>query len=125
MIRRPPRSTRTDTLFPYTTLCRASGIPIADAGEIRGEIRQALRHEMHHFALALNASAHGEHAGRQDDAPILFEDLRPDDEIGDAGFVFAGDEHHALGAAGPMSDQHDTGGIPPAAVADFPRLLAC
>src|SRR3546814_16496120 len=24
MIRRPPRSTRTDTLFPYTTLCRAS-----------------------------------------------------------------------------------------------------
>src|SRR3546814_834440 len=25
MIRRPPRSTRTDTLFPYTTLCRSSG----------------------------------------------------------------------------------------------------
>src|SRR3546814_10610056 len=27
MIRRPPRSTRTDTLFPYTTLFR-SGLPI-------------------------------------------------------------------------------------------------
>src|SRR3546814_17460873 len=25
MIRRPPRSTRTDTLFPYTTLCRSQG----------------------------------------------------------------------------------------------------
>src|SRR3546814_16415456 len=25
MIRRPPRSTRTDTLFPYTTLCRSFG----------------------------------------------------------------------------------------------------
>src|SRR3546814_7974589 len=25
MIRRPPRSTRTDTLFPYTTLVRARG----------------------------------------------------------------------------------------------------
>src|SRR3546814_13422050 len=23
MLRRPPRSTRTDTLFPYTTLCRS------------------------------------------------------------------------------------------------------
>src|SRR3546814_16946434 len=23
MMRRPPRSTRTDTLFPYTTLCRS------------------------------------------------------------------------------------------------------
>src|SRR3546814_18544662 len=27
MIRRPPRSTRTDTLFPYTTLFRSSAIP--------------------------------------------------------------------------------------------------
>src|SRR3546814_2945277 len=27
MIRRPPRSTRTDTLFPYTTLFRSSGAP--------------------------------------------------------------------------------------------------
>src|SRR3546814_7806890 len=26
MIRRPPRSTRTDTLFPYTTLFRSRGI---------------------------------------------------------------------------------------------------
>src|SRR3546814_1738305 len=27
MIRRPPRSTRTDTLFPYTTLFRSIGVP--------------------------------------------------------------------------------------------------
>src|SRR3546814_14484682 len=27
MIRRPPRSTRTDTLFPYTTLFRSSSKP--------------------------------------------------------------------------------------------------
>src|SRR3546814_6105757 len=27
MIRRPPRSTRTDTLFPYTTLFRSAAIP--------------------------------------------------------------------------------------------------
>src|SRR3546814_19914660 len=26
MIRRPPRSTRTDTLFPYTTLFRSNGV---------------------------------------------------------------------------------------------------
>src|SRR3546814_5456274 len=32
MIRRPPRSTRTDTLFPYTTLFRAPTQPSADAG---------------------------------------------------------------------------------------------
>src|SRR3546814_2586426 len=28
MIRRPPRSTRTDTLFPYTTLFRSDAIPL-------------------------------------------------------------------------------------------------
>src|SRR3546814_7730502 len=27
MIRPPPRATRTDTLFPYTTLCRSRGRP--------------------------------------------------------------------------------------------------
>src|SRR3546814_10881334 len=30
MIRRPPRSTRTDTLFPYTTLFRSSTKPKSD-----------------------------------------------------------------------------------------------
>src|SRR3546814_16676908 len=34
MIRRPPRSTRTDTLFPYTTLFR-SAISAAEAAEVR------------------------------------------------------------------------------------------
>src|SRR3546814_12894989 len=28
MIRRPPRSTRTDTLFPYTTLCRSKALAL-------------------------------------------------------------------------------------------------
>src|SRR3546814_12007597 len=33
MIRRPPRSTRTDTLFPYTTLFRSRGEQHIDAPE--------------------------------------------------------------------------------------------
>src|SRR3546814_19526868 len=33
MIRRPPRSTRTDTLFPYTTLFRSDGIAHIPEGE--------------------------------------------------------------------------------------------
>src|SRR3546814_12122457 len=37
MIRRPPRSTRTDTLFPYTTLFRSALIgPVGGPAEIRG-----------------------------------------------------------------------------------------
>src|SRR3546814_2677032 len=37
MIRRPPRSTRTDTLFPYTTLFRS--LPL-EAGQGLGQLRQ-------------------------------------------------------------------------------------
>src|SRR3546814_4459761 len=33
MIRRPPRSTRTDTLFPYTTLCRSNVLKTFDLGQ--------------------------------------------------------------------------------------------
>src|SRR3546814_5205124 len=36
MIRRPPRSTRTDTLFPYTTLFRSVGFT-AEVLRIRGD----------------------------------------------------------------------------------------
>src|SRR3546814_18204811 len=35
MIRRPPRSTRTDTLFPYTTLFRSRGTAVRKAGPWR------------------------------------------------------------------------------------------
>src|SRR3546814_17626829 len=36
MIRRPPRSTRTDTLFPYTTLFRS----VVDSDQTRFELRE-------------------------------------------------------------------------------------
>src|SRR3546814_14635398 len=40
MRRRPSRSTRTDTLFPYTTLVRSKGVEIGDgfaAARLKGE----------------------------------------------------------------------------------------
>src|SRR3546814_19162076 len=48
MIRRPPRSTRTDTLFPYTTLFRSCAVAAAECesvfpeGRIRSRRRPAL-----------------------------------------------------------------------------------
>src|SRR3546814_18617519 len=38
MIRRPPRSTRTDTLFPYTTLFRSAVDVDRRAGDIGGRV---------------------------------------------------------------------------------------
>src|SRR3546814_9816843 len=43
MIRRPPRSTRTDTLFPYTTLVRSPRAdPIADIRAVEAREHQPL-----------------------------------------------------------------------------------
>src|SRR3546814_12853374 len=46
MIRRPPRSTRTDTLFPYTTLCRSRIVGYAYAVPFRK--RPAYRYTVKH-----------------------------------------------------------------------------
>src|SRR3546814_8749736 len=57
MIRRPPRSTRTDTLFPYTTLFRSDDkldlgrvIPIGRIGRVLVRLAIAPReqHDQHH-----------------------------------------------------------------------------
>src|SRR3546814_9010843 len=60
MIRRPPRSTRTDTLFPYTTLFRS-----------RLQQRDARLHGVQERRGRRSAAAvmrHQQHLGRQRDA---------------------------------------------------------
>src|SRR3546814_16992162 len=44
MIRRPPRSTRTDTLFPYATLVRSTALLGAERRARRGRLRQGDDH---------------------------------------------------------------------------------
>src|SRR3546814_8589841 len=54
MIRRPPRSTRTDTLFPYTTLFRSPHSSRWPAGAV----------ERHHAEPAARCRRRGAGAGR-------------------------------------------------------------
>src|SRR3546814_18965382 len=49
MIRRPPRSTRTYTLIPYTTLCRSAQFGRPDRSDIAGQ-RRADRPPVHQVA---------------------------------------------------------------------------
>src|SRR3546814_9018808 len=62
MIRRPPRSTRTDTLFPYTTLFRSrlrQYQQIVVAFQIARPVGEALATVMHLFELvALDHRSH-------------------------------------------------------------------
>src|SRR3546814_15183698 len=57
MIRRPPRSTRTDTLFPYTTLFRSTGLGSnrlfgdAELQPMRGQLAVLLPQPEVYYAL--------------------------------------------------------------------------
>src|SRR3546814_2814410 len=75
MIRRPPRSTRTDTLFPYTTLFRA----ILDQPE-QPRTRIALLRQRGQRADLDEAEAEVRHRVR--DAGVLVETRRDADGIG-------------------------------------------
>src|SRR3546814_8943393 len=52
MIRRPPRSTRTDTLFPYTTLFRSLGAGAVIDGDGVAGLDKVPRHRPAHNAGA-------------------------------------------------------------------------
>src|SRR3546814_14775473 len=54
MIRRPPRSTRTDTLFPYTTLFRSADVTDM---QLPGGRRRETRGDGHGAALAPGRAA--------------------------------------------------------------------
>ena len=60
-------------------------------------------------ALALQAAVDADQAGAEDLAAVSFELVRPDDDIGDTGLVFQGQEDHPLGGAGALTDQHQPG----------------
>src|SRR3546814_4580488 len=88
MIRRPPRSTRTDTLFPYTTLFRSPG----GAEGKRGHQE--------------DGQGHGDHGRGVDGGKLLHPllDLRPTsvgflnhtDDAGEGG-IFRRSEEHTSG----------------------------
>src|SRR3546814_10793892 len=71
MIRRPPRSTRTDTLFPYTTLFRSPHHDLTMTSELLvsalpGELRAAVRRDgILDDLLILREGAPGAAAGAQ------------------------------------------------------------
>src|SRR3546814_8957538 len=71
MIRRPPRSTRTDTLFPYTTLFRSVGCRIDALDNLRGDPpvaddQRSRRHDIAPELVALVGDPHQPAQGYQD-----------------------------------------------------------
>src|SRR5271163_2037368 len=73
--------------------------------------------KVHDFALTLNTTADSKHGGAEDGAAMLFENLGPDHEIGNAGLILQGDEYDTLGRARPLSDKNKPRDLKPASVA--------
>src|SRR3546814_14757231 len=74
MIRRPPRSTRTDTLFPYTTLFR-SGVALGVLAWVRSPAMARGEHD--HWRVGGHRVEEG--IGRQIDSAVLVERRDPAD----------------------------------------------
>src|SRR3546814_8591246 len=78
MIRRPPRSTRTDTLFPYTTLFRSHRPAEDDRSSDHAAAGQLVhRHEVGAVAQHRDLDQHSDEPGRRGDdvTPIAGLDL--------------------------------------------------
>src|SRR3546814_13550933 len=89
MIRRPPRATRTDNLFPYTTLFRSHG---GSAGAGAGEAGDRL--------LADRPVHHGGQHAEHDAAP-------PHDVVGAGEVEEIAAEPDAEERAEPVAEEHD------------------
>src|SRR3546814_12155477 len=103
MIRRPPRSTRTDTLFPYTTLFRSARAENRDPRNLRGLTVVALRQP--------------QRLSKRNRATMIFERLRTHRVRGLRPFLAAGSVMLALSAielgasgVGAQPDQAASGG---------------
>ena len=96
----------------------------AHAGQQRGQVVEALGDDVNDVALALDLAAHAHHRRAEHDAPVLLEQVGPDDEIGDVGLVLQRDEHHPLRRSGLLTKQHQAGDVDPSAVARVPQLRA-
>src|SRR3546814_18625472 len=108
MIRRPPRSTRTDTLFPYTTLFRSDRahldpMPLRIAHELRGGV------QAHRLRI--------EDAAREDRGMMAFQPRRHIDELGEGlGMAFG----NAVTAETPDMFETSRHGVGPIAAAPHP-----
>src|SRR3546814_15167301 len=92
MIRQPPRVTRTDTRFPYTTLCRSAvdlgaldlGVPVRaldqahrdEAAVAAGEVGDPADHERRALEVRLDDDAKAVPAGQRRVRPRAFEHVQ-------------------------------------------------
>src|SRR3546814_19880039 len=89
MIRRPPRSTRTDTLFPYTTLFRSGPDPVQSGSILMKRPVKLL------MALAIAAAASGSALAQAAD-PVV-EQARAQGVVGEQADGYLGFAHSAAG----------------------------
>ena len=69
----------------------------------------AVRFDVDDAALDLEDSFDIEEAGTRDDDAIALEEIGSDDDVGDAGFVFHGQEDEAFGSARALTRDNTSG----------------
>src|SRR3546814_9436426 len=78
MLRRPPRSTRTDTLFPYTTLCRSMGYTMLVGNDTKTPVSAMLVESYTHTRKA-QAEAPADGFGRNNNDELQQASMRSEE----------------------------------------------
>src|SRR5262249_43945467 len=77
----------------------------------RGPVLQILGDDMDDALLALQLAAAVEQRRAERGAAKALEDRRPDDQVGDPGFVFEGDKDDSVGASRALADEDEPGDL--------------
>src|SRR3546814_14979692 len=75
MIRRPPRITRTDTLFPYTSLFRSQMLRFREASRFHARLDGAVEIDEHHHPELRRETGEGDEAHRRGDGDGVVEEI--------------------------------------------------
>ena len=57
-------------------------------------VHHPVRHQMHDAALPADLAEHAHQPSAEQDAALQLEELGADDDVGESGFVFQGDESY-------------------------------
>src|SRR3546814_17406034 len=124
MIRRPPRSTRTDTLFPYTTLFRSLGRvkALRDAGcdlaivldsveQARAVVDAAAQwHDTFPTLIEIDCDGHRSGLGPDDSRLVEVGRILPDGGVEMRGVMtHACESYGAVGAHAPSTEERGVG----------------
>lgn len=77
--------------------------------QFAADILEAMNHDMDNLTLTFNTALHQQDGTVAGDGTLTLVDIWADNQVGDGSFIFEGNEQDAIGSAGALAHQNETG----------------